>query len=66
MDTLLIFFLNRSFLDILEKKPVFKFRESLPFLYVIFNGAQNFQFIGFKYATLIGLIVYTFRIQVQD
>jgi len=50
MGTLLIFFLNRSFLDIVEKnqKPVF------PFLYIILNGAQNFKFIGFIYATFNG------------
>ena len=61
MDTLLIFFLNRSFLDIVEKnqKP-FLIREFLPFLYIILNGAQNFKFIGFVYATLIGWILYTF------
>ena len=63
MDTLLIFFLNRSFLDIVEKKSKtgFKKREFLPFLYIILNGAQNFKFIGFIYATLIGLILYTFQ-----
>ena len=56
MDTLFIFFLNRSFLDIAEKnqKPVFKIREFLSFLYIILNGAQNFKFIGFIYGTLIG------------
>jgi len=64
MDTLLIFFLTRSFLDIVEKnqKPFFfKFKESLPFPYIILNGAQNFKFIGFIYATLIGWILYTFQ-----
>jgi len=41
-------------LDIVEKnqKPFLKIRESLPFLYKILNGAQNFQFIGFIFATL--------------
>ena len=57
MDTLLIFFLNRSFMDIVEKdkKPgFFKIQRVLPFLYIILYGAQNFKFIGFIYATLIG------------
>ena len=50
MNTLFIFFLNRSFLDIVEKnkKTVF-FKEFLPFLYIILNGA-----------TLIGWILHTF------
>ena len=65
MDTLLIFFVNRSFMHIVEKnqKPVFfKFRV-LPVS--VYNlkwranrnlepGAQNFKFINFIYATLIG------------
>jgi len=36
MDTRLIFFLNHSFLDIVEKnqKTDFKIREFLPFLYI--------------------------------
>ena len=69
MDTLLmLIFLNRSFLDVVEKiKNWFcKFRESFPFLYIILNGAQNFKFIGFIYATLIGWILYTFQDKVQD
>ena len=64
MDTLLIFFLNCSFLDIIvekNQKQVFKIREFLPFLYIILNGAQNFKFIGIIYATLIGWILYTFQ-----
>ena len=44
MDTLLIFFLNRSFLDVEKnKKRFFKIRESLPFLFIkerIKNVAQ--------------------------
>ena len=54
MDTLLIFFLNRSFLDKVEKKiknRFFKIRESVLFLYIILNGAQNFKFIGSIYTT---------------
>ena len=43
-----------------SKTGFFKFRESFPFLYVILNGAQNFKFINFLYATLIGWILYTF------
>jgi len=63
MDTLLIFFLNRSFLNIVEKnpKPFFLIIESLPFLYIILNGAQNLKFIGLIYAILIGWILYTFQ-----
>ena len=59
MDTLLIFFLNRLFVDKVEKnqKPV---REFLPFLYSVY-GEQNFKFIGITYATLIGWILYTFQ-----
>ena len=56
MDKLLIFFLNRSFLEIVEKnqKPIFLYSR-VP---SILNGAQNFKFIGFIYATLI---LYTFQ-----
>ena len=45
MNTLLIFFLNRSFLDIVEKnqKPVFKIREFLPFLYINLKWRVKFQ-----------------------
>ena len=45
MDTLLIFFLNRSFLDIVEKnhEPVFKIREFLPFLYIDLKWRAKFQ-----------------------
>ena len=45
MDTLLIFFLNRSFLDIVEKnhKPVFKIRQSLPILYINLKWRAIFQ-----------------------
>ena len=45
MDTLLIFFLTRSFLDIVEKnqKPVLKFREFLQFLYINLNWRAKFQ-----------------------
>ena len=69
MDALLIFFLNRSFLDILlekNQKPGFLFRKSLPFLYLILNGAQNFKFIG-SYTWLWLVEFYTlFSIQVKD
>ena len=60
MDTLLIFFFNRIFLDTVEKKNpfFFKFKESLSFLY---NGTQNFKFIDHLYATPIGWILYTFQ-----
>ena len=64
MYTLLIFFINRSFLDIEKKnkKPGFKKRESPSrFRILILNGAQNFKFISFIYATLIGWILYTFQ-----
>jgi len=56
MDTLLIFFLNRSFLHVVEKnqKPVLKKESPSRFCILILNGAQNFKFIGFIYATLIG------------
>ena len=57
MDTLLIFFLNRSFLDKIEKyqKPGFLNLESPSrFCKLILNGAQNFKFIGFISVTLIG------------
>ena len=45
MDTLLFFFLNRSFLDKGEKnqKPVFSIREPLPFLYVNLKWRAKFQ-----------------------
>jgi len=45
MDTLLIFFLNRSYLDIVEKnqKPGFKIREFLPFLYINLKWRAKFQ-----------------------
>ena len=45
MDTLLIFFLNRYFLDIVEKnqKLVFKIREFLPFLYIDLKWRAKFQ-----------------------
>ena len=68
MDTLLIFFLNRSFLEIVEKnqKPVFLNYRVPPILYIILIGAQNFKFVGFIYATLIGIFYTLFRIQVQD
>ena len=51
------FLLRQFFLGYSREKSktgFFKFRESLPFLYIILNGAQNFKFIGFWYATLIG------------
>ena len=35
--------------------------ESLPFLNIILNGAQNFKFIGFIYATLTDWILYSFQ-----
>jgi len=45
MNTLLNFFLNRSFLDIVEKnqKPVFKIREFLLFLYINLKWPAKFQ-----------------------
>jgi len=45
MDTLLIFFLNRSFLNIAEKnqKQVISVRESLPFLYINLKWRAKFQ-----------------------
>ena len=65
MYTLLIFFLNRSFLDKIEKnqKPIFfyKLENSSRFCIIILNGAQNFKFNGFIYETLIGWILYTFQ-----
>ena len=69
MDTLLIFFLNRIFLDRVEKnqKPFFF---PFPFLYIILNGAQNFKyhiwdsdwinflhFLGYKYKIRLVLIL---------
>ena len=45
MNTLLNFFLNRSFLDKVEKnqKPVFKIREFLLFLYIYLKWRAKFQ-----------------------
>ena len=45
MDTLLIFFLQSSFFDIVEKnqKPVFKIRKFLPFLYINLKWRAKFQ-----------------------
>jgi len=46
MDTLLIFFLNRSFLDIVEKNQktiFFKIRESLPLVYIHLKWRAKFQ-----------------------
>ena len=62
MDTLLIFFLNRSFLDIVEKnqKPVKK-KSPSRFCILILNGVQNFKFLAFWYAPRIGWILYTFQ-----
>ena len=59
MDTLLIFFLNRSFLDKVDKnqKPVL---ESPSCFWKLIK------FIGFIYPTLIGWIFYTFQDSVQD
>ena len=56
MDTLLIFLLTHFFLDIAEKnqKPFFKLDIPTRFCMLTLNGAQNFNFIGFLYATLIG------------
>ena len=44
METLSILFLNRFFLDIVEKnrKPVLKKRESLPFLYINLKWRAKF------------------------
>ena len=54
MDKLLIFFLNRSFLNIVEKKKnlFFKLERSSRFCMLILNGAQNFKFIGIIYTWL--------------
>jgi len=51
MDTLLIFFLNRSFFDIVEtnQKPVFKIREFLQLLYINLNIRDS------KFYTLFGI-----------
>ena len=56
MDTLLIFFLNRFFLDKVEKNQnrFFKIRESLPFLYINLKWRKKFQIYRLLYATLIG------------
>ena len=43
MDTLLIFFLNRSFLERKIKNRFFKIRESLPFLYINLKWRAKFQ-----------------------
>ena len=57
METLLIFFFNHIFLDTVEKnkKTGFLNLESPSrFCILILNGTQNFKFIGYLYATLIG------------
>ena len=63
MDTLLIFFLNRSFLDLVKKKqkPVFLNRKSLPFLFIILNGAQNFKIYRLCIRDSDWLNLYTFQ-----
>ena len=70
MDTLLTFFLNRSFLDIVKKNlktSFLKLDSPSRFCILILNGTQNFKFIGFIYATLIVVELYAlFRIQVQE
>ena len=43
-----------------SKTGFLKLEISYRFCILILNGAQNFKFIGFIYATLIGLILYTF------
>ena len=45
MDTLLIFFLNRSFLERKIKNRFFKIRESLPFLYINLKWRAKFQIL---------------------
>ena len=64
MDTLLIFFLNRSFSDIVIEKNTkngfSKLESPSRFCILILNGSQNFKFIGLIYATLIGWILYIF------
>ena len=50
MDTLLIFFLNRSFLNIVERNLKQVFLNSSHFCMLILNDAQNFKFIGFVYS----------------
>ena len=45
-----------------KSKTGFKNKESLSrFCILILNGAQNFKFMGFIYATLIGWILFTFQ-----
>ena len=67
MRTLLISCLIHSFLEIEQKnqKPKNqKIKSASRFcilIILILNGAQNFKFTGFCYATLIGLILYTFQ-----
>ena len=56
MDTLLSLFLNRSFLDKVEKnqKPVFFIPSR--FCILILSGAQNFKFIDFIYSDWLNFI----------
>ena len=44
-----------------SKNRFLQFRESLPFLYIILNGAQNFKFTGFLNVNRIGWILCTFQ-----
>ena len=54
MDTLLVFFLNRSFLDIIEKNqnPVLKLEIPFRFRILISNGTQNFKFPEMEFKEL--------------
>ena len=66
METLSIFFLNRPFLDIVEKnqKPVFKIRKFLPFLYINLKWRTKFQIFWASYTRLWLVECYTlFRLQ---
>ena len=55
--------LTRSFLDIEKKNQKLFFYWRVPFrsCKLILNGTQNFKFIGFIYATMIGSILYSFQ-----
>ena len=71
MDTLLICFLNRSFLVKVEKnqKPVFKIREFLLFLYINLKWRAKFQIYGFHtrdsdWLNFIHFLGYKYKIRV--
>ena len=71
MDTLLICFLNRSFLVKVEKnqKPVFKIREFLLFLYINLKWRAKFQIYRFHirdsdWLNFIHFLGYKYKIRV--